>query len=172
MKNLNTLDKLMFLINSVVAVLLLLSYGLSYVPPNTFSFLSVLTLSVPLLIILNIIFGVYWLVKLKKQFLLSVLVLGLGYNYILSFYKFSTVTVSSEPSFSLMSYNVRLFNLYDWTDEPDIPQKIQNFLLEKAPSILCFQEYDSSTDLNFQVLFLFLLHCQFLQIFFQTGNLL
>ena len=150
MKNLNIIDKLVFLINSVVAVLLLLSYGLSYVPPNTFSFLSVLSLSVPLLIILNIAFGVYWLVKLKKQLLLSVLVLLLGYNYILSFYKFSTVTVSSESGFSLMSYNVRLFNLYDWIDEPDIPQKIQNFLLEKSPSVLCFQEYDSSTDLNFK----------------------
>ena len=140
----------MFLINSVVALLLLLSYGLSYVPPKMFSFLSVLSLSVPLLIILNITFGVYWLLKLKKQLLLSVLVLGLGYHYILSFYKFSTETFVSESSFSLMSYNVRLFNLYDWIDDPQIPQKIQNFVLEKAPSILCFQEYDSGADLNFE----------------------
>ena len=139
----------MFLINSVVALLLLLSYGLSYVPPKMFSFLSVLSLSVPLLIILNITFGIYWLLKLKKQLLLSVLVLGLGYHYILSFYKFSTETLVSESSFSLMSYNVRLFNLYDWIDDPQIPQKIQNFVLEKAPSILCFQEYDSGADLNF-----------------------
>ena len=120
----------MFLVNSVVAVLLILSYGLSYVPPNTFSFLSVLSLTVPLLIILNIMFGIYWLLRIKKQFLLSVLVLVLGYNYVMSFYKFSTEIVSSKSSFSLMSYNVRLFNVYDWIDEPFIPEKIQNFLLE------------------------------------------
>ncbi len=150
MKNLNFLDKLVFLINSVVAVLLLFSYGLSYVPPNIFSFLSVLSLSVPLLIILNITFSLYWLVKLKKQFMLSVLVLGFGYNYFLSLYKFSTEKESFKSSFSLMSYNVRLFNLYNWINEPLIPQKIQNFILEKGPSILCFQEYDSATDLIFK----------------------
>ena len=140
----------MFLVNSVVAVLLLLSYGLSYVPPKTFSFLSILSLSVPLLIILNIIFVTYWLLRAKKQFLLSILVLVLGYNHILSFYKFSSETVSSESSFSLMSYNVRLFNVYDWIDEPFIPEKIQNFLLEKAPSVVCFQEYDPETNLVFK----------------------
>lgn len=140
----------MFLINSVVAVLLIFSYGLSYVPPNTFSFLSVLSLTVPLLIILNIMFGIYWLLRIKKQFLLSVLVLVFGYNYVMSFYKFSTDIVSSKSSFSLMSYNVRLFNVYDWIDEPFIPEKIQNFLLEKSPSIVCFQEYDPETDLIFK----------------------
>ena len=96
MKNLNFLDKLVFLINSVVSLLLLLSYGLSYVPPKTFSFLSVLSLSVPVLIILNMAFAVYWLIKLKKQLLLSLLVLALGYNYIVSFYKFSSQNVTKK----------------------------------------------------------------------------
>jgi endonuclease/exonuclease/phosphatase family metal-dependent hydrolase len=49
-----------------------------------------------------------------------------------------------------MSYNIRLFNIYNWIDEPLIPQKIQNFLQEKAPSIICFQEYDSGTHLVFK----------------------
>lgn len=150
MKNLNFLDKLVFLINSVVSLLLLLSYGLSYVPPKTFSFLSVLSLSVPVLIILNMAFAVYWLIKLKKQLLLSVLVLALGYNYIVSFYKFSSQTHVLDFSFSMMSYNVRLFNLYNSIKEDDIPNKIENFILEKSPSILCFQEYDSDTSLKFE----------------------
>ena len=70
MKNLNFLNKIIVLINSVVAVLLLLSYGLAYVPPKTFSLISVLSLTVPLLIVLNIGFVVYWLIKLKKQLLI------------------------------------------------------------------------------------------------------
>jgi endonuclease/exonuclease/phosphatase family metal-dependent hydrolase len=101
-------------------------------------------------IILNITFGFYWLVKLKKQLLLSVIVLGLGYNYILSFYKISNDIIPSQSSFSLMSYNVRLFNLYDWIDEPLLHQKIHSFVTNKSPSILCFQEYDTGTDLQFK----------------------
>ena len=151
MKNLNFIDKLVFLINSVVALLLLLSYGLSYVPPKTFSFLSVLSLSVPVLIILNMAFAIYWLIKLKKQLLLSVLVLGLGYNYVVSFYKFSSQTKVSDFRFSMMSYNVRLFNLYNSIKDDHIPEKIENFILDKSPSILCFQEYDSDTSLKFEL---------------------
>ena len=135
----------------MVALLLLLSYGLSYVPPKSYALISTLSLSVPLLIVLNILFAVYWLVKLKKQVILSVLVLVVGYNHVLSFYKFSSEsTPKSEDTFTMMSYNVRLFNVYNWIDDETIPTKIQEFLSEESPNILCFQEYDSSTDLDFK----------------------
>jgi vancomycin resistance protein VanJ len=135
----------------VVALLLLLSFGLSYIPPQTFSLISILSLSVPLLIVLNIIFVVYWTVKLKKQVILSLLVLVVGYNQVLSFYKFSEDNHQlSEDTFTVMSYNVRLFNLYNWIDDITIPSKIQNFITKESPSIVCFQEYDSSTNLDFK----------------------
>lgn len=130
---------------------LLLSYGLAYVPPTSYALISTLSLTVPLLIVLNILFAVYWLVKLKKQVILSLLVLVLGYNHVLSFYKFSSEsTLKSEDTFSIMSYNVRLFNVYNWIDDKTIPTKIQEFVLEESPNILCFQEYDSTTDLDFK----------------------
>ena len=135
----------------MVALLLLLSYGLTYVPPKSYALISTLSLTVPLLIVLNILFTVYWLIKLKKQLILSLLVLVLGYNHVLSFYKFSSEsTLKSEDTFSIMSYNVRLFNVYNWIDDKTIPTKIQEFVLEESPNILCFQEYDSSTDLYFK----------------------
>ena len=135
----------------MVALLLLLSFGLSYIPPQTFSLISILSLSVPLLIVLNIIFVVYWTVKLKKQVILSLLVLVVGYNQVLSFYKFSEDNRQlSEDTFTVMSYNVRLFNLYNWIDDITIPSKIQNFITKESPSIVCFQEYDSRTNLDFK----------------------
>ena len=135
----------------MVALLLLLFYGLTYVPPKSYALISTLSLTVPLLIVLNILFTVYWLIKLKKQLILSLLVLVLGYNHVLSFYKFSSEsTLKSEDTFSIMSYNVRLFNVYNWIDDKTIPTKIQEFVLEESPNILCFQEYDSSTDLDFK----------------------
>ena len=135
----------------MVALLLLLSYGLSYVPPKSYALISTLSLSVPLLIVLNILFAVYWLIKLKKQVVLSILVLVVGYNQVLSFYKFSSEsTPKSEDTFTMMSYNVRLFNVYNWIEDETIPAKIQEFISEESPNILCFQEYDSSTDLDFK----------------------
>ncbi len=42
---------------------------------------------------------------------------------------------------SLMSYNVRMFNAYQWSSRKDIPEKITGFIKEKDPDILCVQEH-------------------------------
>ena len=134
----------------MVAVLLLLSYGLAYVPPKTFSLISVLSLTVPLLIVLNVLFVIYWLIKLKKQLILSLLVLGIGYTHVLSFYKFTSEHIEkTEETFTIMSYNVRLFNVYNWIDDETIPTKIKDFINDETPNIVCFQEFDSSANLEF-----------------------
>ena len=67
MKKLSFIEKIVFSINSLAAVMLLLSYILPHVQPKSFALLSVLSLAVPFLIILNILFVVYWLLKVKKQ---------------------------------------------------------------------------------------------------------
>ena len=144
MRPLHFFDKLIFLINTLVATLLLLSYALPFVPPKTFSFLAVLSLAVPFLIIINLIFCLYWLLKLKKQFLLSGLVLALGFGHLTALYNFSGKNEqSSNDTISLMSYNVRLLNLYDWIDDDAIPEKIHDFIEQATPDILSVQEYNS-----------------------------
>ena len=67
MKQLKGTNKIVFFLNSLVAAMLLMSYLLPYVAPKTFAFLSVLSLAVPLLIILNVLFVLYWFLKTKKQ---------------------------------------------------------------------------------------------------------
>ena len=67
MKNLKAIDKFIFVVNSIAAALLLLSYILPLVPPKTFPLLSVLSLGVPFLIILNALFFFYWLI-FKRNF--------------------------------------------------------------------------------------------------------
>ena len=143
MKKLNLIDKVVFLCNSIVAVLLLLSYALPYVAPKSFAFLSVLSLGVPLLIILNVLFFVYWLLKVKKQMILSFLVLILGINYVASLYKFSkSKDVTDSGNITVMSYNVRIFNYYNWVKEKDRDHNgIIDFIKEKEPDILSVQEH-------------------------------
>ncbi|MBT8296096.1 MAG: endonuclease, partial [Gramella sp.] len=75
MKNLNLFDKFVFILNSLAATALLFSYLLPLIPPKSFPLLSVLSLGVPVLIILNTFFLVYWILRLKGQVLLSLIVL-------------------------------------------------------------------------------------------------
>lgn len=145
MKRLHLFDQLIFLLNSIVATLLLLSYALPFLPPKTFSYLAVLSLAVPFLILINLAFCVFWLIKIKRQFLLSALVLALGYSHLSSLYKFSSdSTQATDNGVSFMSYNVRLLNLYHWIEDDSIPEKISLFINENTPDILAVQEYNSS----------------------------
>lgn len=146
MAKLNVIDKFIFFINSVVATLLLLSYILPFVPPKAFAFLSVLSLAVPFLMLVNMVFALYWLLKLKRQFLLSIVIVGIGYFYLGSFYKVSSATdIESENNLSIMSYNVRLFNIYEWIEDTDVETEISNLIQTQDPDILSLQEYRPGT---------------------------
>ena len=113
MNKLNLFDKLVFFFNSLAAFMLLLSYILPYIEPKKFAFLSVLSLGVPVLILVNLLFLLYWLLKVKKQLLLSLIVLILGYSNVISLYKFSaSKQIDDTQNIAVMSYNVRLFNVF------------------------------------------------------------
>ena len=132
----------MFVLNSIAAFLLLISYVLPYVPPKSFASLSVLSLGVPLLILLNVLFFIYWLLQVKKQMLLSLLVLVLGFSYVSSFYKFSSSKkVENDYNVSILSFNVRLFNRYEWLPSKTIKEDIIELIHKEQPEIICLQEY-------------------------------
>jgi endonuclease/exonuclease/phosphatase family metal-dependent hydrolase len=150
MKHLKWFDKLIFFFNSIAALLLLLSYILPFFEPKKFAFLSVLSLTVPLLILLNILFVVFWIFKIKRQLLLSLIVLLIGYNYLSSLYKFSSSKhIDDSQNISVMNYNVRLFNVFKWIPEEGVEQKIVDFVNEKQPDILSLQEYRRDDKVNF-----------------------
>jgi len=152
MKNLKFIDKIVYFFNAISAAVLLLSYILPSIPPKSLSLFSVLSLGVPFLLLINVLFFLYWLVKVKKQLILSLVVLCIGYFCFGSLYKFSTSTSSeNETSLSIMSYNVRLFNLYEWIEEKHLEAKIEDFIKDNQPDILSLQEYHphKNIDLSF-----------------------
>lgn len=151
MKKLRGFDKLIFVVNSLMAFALLLSYVLPFMAPKQFAFLSVLSLAVPALIIINILFAVYWLLNVKRQLLLSLFVLAIGYTHVFSLYKFSSSkNVDDSQNISVMNYNVRLFNVFDWIKDQNVKQDISNFIAEKQPDILCMQEYRPDAEVKFE----------------------
>lgn len=142
MKKLSFINKVIYFFNSIAAATLLISYVLPYVEPNNFALLSVLSLAVPIFLVLNMLFVVYWLLRIKKQLLLSLIVLLLGYSYLGLLYKFSSSKhIESDHNIAIMNFNVRLFNLYDWIDTPNLEGDIVDFINESAPDVIAFQEY-------------------------------
>jgi len=139
--------KIMVGINLLFIVLLVLSYLSLYISPVKFWPLAFAGLAYPLILLCNLFFVLFWLVFLKKYFVLSLITILLGYNQTKSYIKFSGSDrkLSFENNIKVMSYNVRLFDLYNWRNELGKTTRKEIFALinDESSDILCIQDYYS-----------------------------
>jgi vancomycin resistance protein VanJ len=148
MKNLSFLDKLFYILNTIIAVLLLLSYLLPFVSPKTIPLFAVLSLLVPVLIVLNGLFVIYWMVKLKKQVLLSSIALTLGFFFSTPFYKVSEKTSALNTDIKVMSYNVKSFDWFQTKNEKNDLKSGFEFITQENPDLILIQEYYQSSKIQ------------------------
>lgn len=118
-----------------------LGYAAPYFHPERFWFLPFIGLIYPVSLILTFVLTVIALwARLKIGILgLIILVFGMGMHMRLVSLNF-TKSEAPEGAIKVLSYNVRLFGLYD---DPSGAQKngIFNFIRKESPDIACFQEY-------------------------------
>lgn len=149
MKQLSWLNKIVYLANIVLAVLTFVAYLFPFLAPKAFPLLSVFTLFLPLLLIVNLLFFGWWAIQIKRHALLSGVVLLLGGTFISKFYKFGSGDYAPEEGdFKVMSYNVRLFNKFEWSEKTTVTVEISDFIKEHDPDIVCIQEYSTMGEFD------------------------
>lgn len=131
--------------NYALIIGLILSYLSIYIDPGKIWFFAFFGLAYPFLLLANIFFVIFWIVKKKKFFIVPLLALLIGWNYLSSLVQFplkSNISkVNNKDLFSIMSYNVRLFDLYDWNKGTNTSGEIFDFINSSSPDIICFQEF-------------------------------
>lgn len=136
------IDKIVLLISIIAAVGLIGAYAAPYLSPNTFVIPSILGLAYPYLLISNIIFLLYWTTRWNKMALILFVVMLLGVPTFMTYYGTNR---DNEPDASydieLMSYNVRYFDMYGWSNNKKTKEKLFDFLNSYSGNILCLQEY-------------------------------
>ncbi len=144
-------NTIVYWVNLIMAFLLLLSFVIPYLPPSRFPTIALLSLLVPLLIILNILFALYWAFQLRRRFFISATVVVISYFYFNAFYKFSSEedTVAYNNSLTVMSYNVRLFNNYEKKPSGDVVNTMKTYFETENPDIICIQEYYHPNNVDF-----------------------
>ena len=146
----------MFFINGVIALLLFISCFVPLISVVHFAYFSILSLMVPLLVLFNLIFLTYWLLKRKRQLWLSAFVLLLGYISLGNFFKFKLSEEEiKEGDLSIMSYNVKGFNKFDWLHDASVEGRIMEFISSEDPDILCIQEFSRIKDRQLKKLYPF-----------------
>jgi len=112
-----------------------------YIPADKIPYISILSLGVPTLILVNLAFLVYWLLRRKRHLLLSLSVLALGYFLAGSFIGFEFNQEDSRAEdLKVMSFNVRYFNRAGKINRPDVFGETRKFIYQEDPDIICFQE--------------------------------
>ncbi len=138
------------LLNIGVSSLLLLACLLPYISVALVPSMSIFSLFVPFLVLGNILFLIFWILQFKKAVFLPIVSLGIAYFFIGSFFQFRAERpMPSSKDFSIMSFNTRLFNKYQWSDDPSIGNQIVAFIQKTDPSVVCFQEFDVSMKERF-----------------------
>jgi endonuclease/exonuclease/phosphatase family metal-dependent hydrolase len=141
------LKRMMFILNIIAIAFLFLSYSASYISPEKIWWLSLFGLAFGILLGINFLFVILWLIFGNKKFLFSFIAILIGINRIFNIFEFHYDSKTPQQKvfpLKIMSYNVRLFDLYNWKKGEETKAKIFNFLTKESPDIVCFQEYFSS----------------------------
>ena len=148
MKNLNWIDKTIYFFNILFGIILLFCYALRYLSPIHFPEIASISLALPVLLLINVVFVLYWLLKLKKQILLSLIILAVGFDIITNMFVVGNRPKSGIESIELISFNVHHFNIFKWIDRKNIPQNVEDFVLAQSPDIVVFQDFYENADFN------------------------
>ena len=141
MRELSLFDKTILILNLFFGLILLLSCLSPFISVKTFIPLSFLGLFFPITFVLNLPFIFYWLFRKKKIFLLSLSAVLISYLVLGSFYKFGSTNVSiADKGLSIMTFNTRGFKFRGQAVELTA-NKIINFVGDRDPDIVCFQEF-------------------------------
>jgi endonuclease/exonuclease/phosphatase family metal-dependent hydrolase len=127
------------------------------ISPEIFPLAGLLVFFIPLLLLLNVLFLVFWL--FQKQFLwacVAILVFFSGLKFIPRLFPthigIHKNVRAPSPDFKVLSCNVRIFNVYEHLRDHDFKSsiKMMEWLRDNDADILCLQEFYNSISPIFE----------------------
>lgn len=139
--------------NHIAAIALLVSYLAPHVSPENFWFIAFFGLAYPVLVFINLLFILYWGIQFKKRMIYSFIIVFAGWAHLREYVQvsFNNTPDKSKKIIKIMSYNVRLFDLYNWSNTPGTRNNMLELINDESPDIMCLQEFstsDSSKQFN------------------------
>ncbi len=140
-------------LNVLAGAILVLTYLSPYVSPVISWPFAILAMTFTFQLAVHAFFLVWWFFFRRKRMLLSAALLLLGFNRIGDHIQFlghdsPTDGIVGTPV-KLMSFNVRLFDLYNWSKNKETRNAIFDLFAAEDPDILCLQEFFYSPDKRF-----------------------
>ena len=146
--------RILLIINLITALFLIISSLSVYISPEDIWIFAFIGLAYPFILLVNLAFIVFWLFVKKKYSLLSVFVIILSWNQLQKFVQINLhrqPVPTQRPIAKVLSYNVRLFNYYQWLKDASVPNNILKFIQSEKSDIICLQEFLTIDNSRFSV---------------------
>jgi len=111
----------------------------------------------PILIVIQFVFVLLFLILRSKAIVMPIILILFGWSSITHTFQIfqHTDTASSDKnSISVMTYNVRLFDIVHWSGLKNQSEGIFSYVSDLKPDILCFQEFALQDPGKFSIEFI------------------
>jgi endonuclease/exonuclease/phosphatase family metal-dependent hydrolase len=142
----NFLHKALVAFSLIFSGSLLIAYIAPHVSPEEFWLPAFWGLAYPYLLLANVIFTVYWMLRRRWSFLIPLIAILIGYGHLQDFIqiKRSNTEANESASIKIMTYNVRSFDKYEWSKDKKTPDKMLELLKQNQADVYCFQEFHNT----------------------------
>jgi endonuclease/exonuclease/phosphatase family metal-dependent hydrolase len=135
-------SRIVLFFNYFAAVSLLLSGLAQFISPASFWPIAFFGIGYQFILAGNGLFLLYWVIRWRKQaWIPLVAILLTSFNIPRLFQVKLSANEAPKDSFKVMSWNVRLFDLYNWSHNKLTRNRMFSFIKKEEPAIACFQEY-------------------------------
>lgn len=142
-------SKILIAVNIIVVIPLIICYLAHLISPDKFPYFLLFTFAYPYILGINLLFLIAWLFINRKIALILLIIILIGSPLITRLVPIQGYFRKLNPQnddLKILSYNVRLFNLYNWREKDNLKDAMFTFLEAQNPDIACFQEYFWSSN--------------------------
>ena len=130
--------------NLLLSAMFLAGANIKYFNPEHWWFVGLLSLSLPYIILLLIIFFVIWVLTRSLWLLLPVFTIAIGWRALENIIPFnfssSFKIEKNENTLRIMSWNVEQFDIQEHKTHPELKKEMFDLINTYKPDIACFQE--------------------------------
>jgi endonuclease/exonuclease/phosphatase family metal-dependent hydrolase len=142
-------------LNGIFIFLYLLSAAAPFISPAKAWPMGFIGLAFPFLLIVMLLWLIFWLLVRTKYALLPLAALILSGTSLYHYFSFNTeknTATYTSRKISVMSYNVKVFDLYNWSKNKETSSKILETIFNADADIICIQEFYTDNSEHFNML--------------------
>ena len=141
LKKRDMVDRFVMFLNLLSLMALSATYLAGIISPDVFWPVGFVAMGYPITLAFTVLFIGYWLVRRKWYLFLNIAFLVLKWDYVMATVKLGWNDSEPTEGIKVMSYNVRLFDRYNWSEDKNTRFRAQDFIFGQQPDILCIQEF-------------------------------